>query len=163
MSLKNLLGTDPQAGRHAFDAFGVHRNPFPAPYESDPACHLDNNASQHLQDHLATFFHNPTSRLIVLQAERGCGATHTLRHLAIELRDALSLPAIRPGHVVQISDPRPVFRDLLNQIYTAFLPGLLQGINHSGAAAHGSPGISAVAEARLLMPVGRPSWRARTR
>ena len=151
MSLKDLLGADPQAGRRAFDAFGVDRNPFPAPYESNPACHLDNDASQQLYDHLATFFDNPASRLIVLQAERGCGATHTLRHLDAELREALDLPDTRPGHLIHVTDPRPIFRDLLDQIYTAFLPGLLQGVDHAGAAAHDALGALRPTPARALL------------
>lgn len=135
MSLKDLLGAAPNAGRRAFDVFGVDRNPFPAPYESDPARHLDDDACQDLYDRLATFFDTPVSRLIVLQAERGCGATHTLRHLAAELRDVLGLPGARPGHVIHVSDPRPAFSGLLDQIYGAFLPGLLHHLDHTGGTA----------------------------
>jgi len=136
MTLRHRLGIGPGPDPVlAFRTYGVDRNPFPAPYETDSFAHLnEDGVHQPLYDAFAAFIDKAESRVAVLEARRGCGATHTLKRLLGEVRGTFIHVGMRPHFTVCVQDPKAGFTALLDQIYGHSLPGLLRGLCQAAAA-----------------------------
>ena len=139
MTLRHRLGLPAHPGPDpalSFAAYGVDANPFPAPYETtDTFAHLnDDGVHPPLYDAFAAFIDHGQSRLAVLEARRGCGATHTLKRLLGEVRGTFIHVGMRPHFTVYAQDPKAGFTALLDQIYGHSLPGLLRCLHQAAAA-----------------------------